>query len=138
MRSKPGRWVWGMVAFWGVIGAVLTVVAVSQPPSAPEEPAVPVTEAGLRTVVISTSAPAQPSSVEGPVEVALLRGEVGETPTVATVLTDENCAPDEHGYSHCLNRLQMPGGERIAVRHTHRMDEVPCLYPGERVNVEAA
>lgn len=137
MPGKLGRWVWGMVVFWGLVGAVLAVVAMGQ--HAPTESPPPLAaEPGLRTVLVSGTEPAEASSPNGPVQVVLLAGDVEAMPAVATVLTDENCQPDPHGYSHCLNRLEMPGGERIAVRHTHRMDEVPCLYPGERVNLRLA
>ncbi|HEX6208020.1 MAG TPA: hypothetical protein VF058_06620 [Actinomycetota bacterium] len=129
---RTGRVLLGLVAFWGAIGVVLAVVALSQPPS---EESPPAATPALRTVVVSDAAPSQPSSPDGPVEVALLRGDAPSEPGVATVLSDENCEPDANGYSHCLNELEMEGGERIAVRHTHRMGEVPCLAPGERVNV---
>lgn len=139
---KLGRWIWGMVALWGVVGVALAVVAMQQRPTArapdqaaPHEQAAAV--AGLRTVVVSGQEPAPASTPDGPVQVVLLRGAV-EAPTMATVLSDENCEPDVHGYSHCLNELELPDGERIAVRHTHRMSEVPCLSPGERVNLTVA
>ena len=120
---RMGRLLWGLVAFWGAIGAVLAVVALSQPPAEESPPAA--TRPALRTVVVSETAPSQPSTPDGPVEVALLRGDAPSEPGVATVLSDENCEPDANGYSHCLNELEMEGGERIAVRHTHRMAEVP-------------
>lgn len=137
MQGKMRRWVWGMIAFWGVVGAILAVVALNERPSA-ESPEPIVAEAGLRTVVVSGVEPAQASRPDGPIHVVLLRGDVNAAPAVATVLSDENCQPDEQGYSHCLNELEMPGGERIAVRHTHRMAEVACLSPGERVNLQVA
>ncbi|MGZ4137590.1 MAG: hypothetical protein ACXVPX_08475 [Actinomycetota bacterium] len=57
-------------------------------------------------------------------------------PMMATVLSDANCAPDADGVSHCLNRLRLDSGSELTVRHNHRMIEVPCLSPGERVLVE--
>lgn len=137
MQRKLGRWVWGMVAFWGLIGAVLAVVALNQRPTA-EGPEPPAAEVGLRTVVVSGMGPGRLSSPDGPVHVSLVAGDVDAAPVVATVLTDEDCQPDALGYSHCLNELEMPDGRRIAVRHTHRMAEVACLSPGERVNLEVA
>jgi len=138
MQGKMGRWTWGMVAFWGIVGATLAVVALNQRPAF-EEPEQLVAEAGLRTVVVvSGMEPAKPSTPDGPVHVVQLRGDAPTVPTVATVLSDENCQPDALGYSHCLNELEMPDGRRIAVRHTHRMAEVGCLYPGERVNLTLA
>lgn len=56
---------------------------------------------------------------------------------VATVETDESCQPDRYGVSHCLNRLRLPGGGAITVRHDHRMADSPCLAPGERLRVRA-
>lgn len=139
---KTGRLIWGMAALWGLLGVALVVVAMQERPTAqaPEQAAPPeqvATEAGLRTVVVSGQEPAPASTPDGPVHVVLLRGAV-EVPSVATVLSDENCEPDVHGYSHCMNELELPDGERIAVRHTHRMSEVPCLSPGERVNLTVA
>jgi hypothetical protein len=54
---------------------------------------------------------------------------------MGVVLTDEQCQPDAAGVSHCLNTIRLTSGQTIAVRHPHRMSEVPCLAPGERVTV---
>lgn len=51
----------------------------------------------------------------------------------ARVLTDTRCAPDAMGVSHCLNRMQLADGTSITVVHDHRMMDMPCLSPGERV-----
>ncbi len=58
--------------------------------------------------------------------------------TVATVLTDEDCAPDAQGISHCLNELRLPDGTVLTVRHPHDMSKVPCLTPGEQVELRPA
>ena len=63
------------------------------------------------------------------------QGKVPERRTVAVVTSDQNCQPDAQGVSHCTNRLRLPGGRRLVVRHNHRMAEVPCLVPGERVEL---
>lgn len=138
MSARPRRWIWMLGLAWIVIGAALGMVALSQrgPSSEPAERAAP--EAVLRTLIVSDALPVAASTPNGPLHALLLSGEVGATPAVATVLSDENCQPDAQGYSHCLNRLEMPGGEMVEVSHTHRMSEVPCLFPGERVRVRSA
>jgi hypothetical protein len=56
---------------------------------------------------------------------------------IATVRTDEDCAPDEAGISHCLNKLELADGSHIVVRHSHDMNRIPCLSPGEQVNIRS-
>ncbi len=56
----------------------------------------------------------------------------------AEVLTDEECAPDSAGISHCRNVLRLEDGRTIVVRHPHDMRLVPCLTPGEGVVVRPA
>jgi hypothetical protein len=65
---------------------------------------------------------------------SLERGRLPPGATRATVLTDANCQPDQDGVSHCLNELDF-GTVRAVVRHHHKMSEVPCLTPGEQVNI---
>jgi hypothetical protein len=64
----------------------------------------------------------------------LLNGEVPAGARQATVLSDSNCEPDENGISHCLNHLQI-GDRQVLVQHHHDMRVVPCLSPGETVNI---
>ena len=136
MKSRSGAWIWRIALVWGVIGGVLAVMALSQrAPSGPSGQTAP--EAGLRMLIVSDAQPAPASTPDGPLHAMLLHGEVGGTPTVATVLTDKNCEPDARGYSHCLNDLEMPGGAIVSVQHIHRMSEVSCLTPGERVNIRS-
>lgn len=72
---------------------------------------------------------------EGPVLTAeLVSGSLPADARQATVLSDENCVPDVSGISHCLNELQI-GAQQITVRHNHNMHIVPCLTPGESVNI---
>jgi len=42
--------------------------------------------------------------------------------------------PDQEGVSHCLNQLEI-GSTTVMVRHHHKMSQVPCLTPGETVNI---
>jgi hypothetical protein len=66
----------------------------------------------------------------------LVAGALPERAATATVLTDEDCAPDHRGVSHCRNKLRLPDGRTITVRHPHRMMDVPCMTPGEKVRVD--
>ncbi len=56
----------------------------------------------------------------------------------ATVVSDDNCAPDEAGISHCSEVLRLDNGIRLSVRQPHDMMRIPCLEPGERVHLQAA
>lgn len=103
---------------------------------APQAPAVDPHGTALptqREVALSLEMPA-PSSMDG-LHAMLVGGTMPGVPTQATVLTDEDCAPDAVGISHCLNRLRLPDGTEIEVRHPHDMRVVACLAPGERVRL---
>lgn len=92
--------------------------------------------AGIRTLVVRRGkrepSPSQPGGV---LHALLLEGKAPAGEVVATVTSDEDCAPDSKGISHCLNRLRLDGGRRLMVRHPHAMQEVPCMTPGERIRV---
>jgi hypothetical protein len=92
--------------------------------------------AALRTVVIAGPGERLPfMSDAGSILMASLeQGKLSAGATRATVLTDANCQPDQDGISHCLNELNF-GSARVVVRHHHKMNEVPCLTPGEEVNI---
>lgn len=96
------------------------------------------TSAQERVVLVSPQGPVSPSTPGGVLRVWLLRGEIPATAVAARVLSDEECEPDAAGISRCLNRLLMPSGDTLVVRHPHNMENVPCLAPGERVQVVAA
>jgi hypothetical protein len=90
----------------------------------------------LRTVVVAGADETLPQ-VRSEQRFMMSELRVGAIPTgmvQATVLTDNNCEPDAQGVSHCLNELQMGDG-RFTVQHHHNMMEVPCMSPGEQVNV---
>lgn len=74
------------------------------------------------------------SGETGPLMTTLVRGQYPDGASQATVRTDENCAADADGVSHCLNELDL-GGTAIVVQHHHKMSLTPCLTPGETVNV---
>lgn len=86
-----------------------------------------------RTVQLSTVMPS-PSGYDG-LHAKLIGGTMPAGAMQARVLTDEQCQPDEHGISHCLNRMRLPDGSEIQVRHPHNMSAVPCLAPGENVRL---
>ena len=92
---------------------------------------------GLRTVLVSTN-DVEASQPGRPLHARLVAGAVPTAETMATVMSDEDCAPDAMGVSHCLNRMKLEDGTEMTVQHPHRMSEVPCLAPGERVRVMAA
>ena len=89
-----------------------------------------------RQVQLSLVMPS-PSDFDG-LHAKLIGGTMPAAAMEATVLTDEQCEPDGQGISHCLNRLRLPDGSEIAVRHPHNMDGVPCLAPGENVRLVPA
>lgn len=75
---------------------------------------------------------------QDPVYVQLESGVIPDDVPVLTVLTDENCTPDEQGISHCLNRVEFPtasGTQYAALRHHHNMAEEPCLTPGQTLEI---
>jgi hypothetical protein len=73
------------------------------------------------------------------VELVRLRSGVAPArPVAGTVLTDESCAPDAAGVSHCRNHIRLASGRTISVTHDHAMAAIPCLSPGERVTVRTA
>jgi hypothetical protein len=86
-----------------------------------------------RRVQLSFTMPA-PSSFDG-LHAKLVNGTMPTAVTSATVLSDEQCQPDAMGISHCLNRMRLPSGSELAVRHPHDMSDVPCLAPGEEVQL---
>jgi hypothetical protein len=91
---------------------------------------------GGRSLVVARLGETVPgiSGETGPLMTTLVRGQYPEGATQATVRTDENCAADGEGVSHCLNELDL-GGMTIVVQHHHKMSLTPCLTPGETVNV---
>lgn len=92
----------------------------------------------MRSLAVTTTAEPAPSGHPDHMRALLLDGRLPARSTTATVLSDEDCAPDAEGVSHCRNRLRLASGKRIEVRHPHRMHEVPCMTPGERVRVHRA
>lgn len=93
---------------------------------------------GMRTLSVSSDQMPTPSQPGEALHARRISGEIPTSEIVGTVVSDENCEPDENGVSHCLNRIELPGKRMLVVRHPHDMTVVPCLYPGERIIVRAA
>lgn len=88
---------------------------------------------GKRTVEVFVSEPVPSPSDSDGVHTGLEQGNLPAGPVQATVLTDEDCAPDREGVSHCRNEMMLAGGATVVLRHHHDMMDVPCLEPGEDV-----
>ena len=90
--------------------------------------------ATVRTLLVSESqAPvSQPGLV---LHGRLVGGHMPMAATMGEVMSDEDCAPDAMGISHCRNAVRLADGRTIMVRHPHDMGRVPCLTPGERIRV---
>ncbi len=91
-----------------------------------------------RTVVVFNHEPAAPSPSPLNLHAGLEEGKLPEGTVEATVLTDEDCAPDPQGISHCRNEVQLASGQTLVLRHPHEMQKVPCLAPGEKVLLRRA
>ena len=92
----------------------------------------------MRTLVVVRGREPGPSRPGSVLHGRLVGGHEPAGETIASVVADQDCAPDPHGVSHCLNVLRLDDGTTFSVRHPHRMAEVPCLTPGERVRVVPA
>ena len=93
--------------------------------------------AAVRTLLVSaTSAPvSQPGRM---LHGRLVGGQMPMAATMGEVMSDEDCAPDDMGISHCRNAVRLADGRTIVVRHPHDMGRVPCLTPGEHIRVQPA
>jgi hypothetical protein len=91
-----------------------------------------------RTLAVYTDAEPAPSAHPERMRALLTQGKLPGGVVEATVLTDEDCAADAEGVSHCRNQLQLPNGKKLTVRHPHRMHDVPCMTLGETVRLARA
>ena len=94
--------------------------------------------AAMRTLVVHRAAMPGASVAGMPMHAKLTSGAAPSRPMVGTVMSDSDCGPDATGLSHCRNVIRMPGGHKMVVRHPHRMSDVPCMTPGEKVRVTRA
>ncbi len=137
-RHRPSRlaltWTLGtLVASFLIVGLVLlSRPQTRETPSAAASGA----PAGLRVVQLTT-VPDAVSNDKQTIAV-LLSGAMPHGTVKATVMTDENCAADAQGYSHCRNDLRLADGSVLHLRHNHQMGMVACLAPGEQVIVKEA
>ena len=92
-------------------------------------------EAAMRTVRVSVTPSDAVSDSPHSLRAWRVRGSMPASPTMATVRTDEDCAPDERGISRCLNELRLDDGRTLVLRHPHSMARIPCMSPGERIRV---
>ena len=90
--------------------------------------------ASVRTVAVSLDMP-MPSAHARRLSAKLIEGRLPDAPTMAEVMTDTDCSPDAQMISHCRNEMRLSNGETIVVRHPHDMRDVPCLAPGEYVQL---
>jgi hypothetical protein len=134
-RGRPAlTWMLGaLVAGFVIVGLVL--LARPQTHEAPSAGASGA-PAGLRVAQLTTASDAVSSDKQ--TIAVLLSGAMPHGTVQATVTTDENCAADAQGYSHCRNDLRLADGSVLHLRHNHRMDMVSCLAPGEKVMVKRA
>lgn len=86
----------------------------------------------VRTVTVFATMPA-PSAHERRLSARLEEGTMPPEATMAEVLTDTDCAPDQQMVSRCRNELRLADGRTVVLRHPHVMSSVPCLAPGEQV-----
>ena len=122
----------GLLVLGGSTFALGRATQTNEPAVDPHGVALP----AQRQVQLSSVMPS-PSDFDG-LHAKLISGTMPTDAMKATVLTDEQCEPDSQGISHCLNRLRLPDGSEIQVRHPHDMDVVPCLAPGENVQLVPA
>jgi hypothetical protein len=92
----------------------------------------------VRTLAVYTKREPAPSAHPKRMRALLTAGKLPGGVVDATVLTDENCEPDAKGVSHCSNKLKLPSGGTLTVKHPHRMHDVPCMTPEETVRVGRA
>lgn len=132
--------------YFGLVGLAIAVIAMlvtlDSPGAGKDEPeaaAVPHFQTAVeRRIQIVDDA--RVSRNQDPMYVQLVSGTIPSDVSRLTVLTDENCAPDADGVSHCINRVSFAGangtGEAV-LRHHHDMSEESCLAPGEVVVIAA-
>lgn len=128
----------GILAIAAVVLAAVFSLAGGDP--AAERAAVSTAVPQYRTADVRIQITDDPvvSRNQDPVYVQLESGVIPDDVTMLTVLTDEDCTPDEQGVSHCLNRVEYAtasGTQGAALRHNHKMSEEPCLTPGQTLEI---
>ena len=126
---------YGTIGLAMILFVVILIAGGRQDSHADPGTAVPHFQTALERRVMFTDT-AQVSRNQDPVYVQLVSGAIPPDATRLTVLTDENCAPDREGVSHCINRVAFQttqGSGEAVLQHHHRMSEESCLAPGESV-----
>lgn len=136
MLHTKTRMIWALVAAIAIVALAGCGGGDSSSSSAPAG-AEASEEAVTKTVLVFAKEPS-PSTSPTSLHAGLEKGKLPAGEVEATVLTDEDCAPDQHGISHCRNVVSLPSGRTVVLRHPHEMHEVPCLEPGETVLLRRA
>jgi hypothetical protein len=87
-----------------------------------------------RAVNVSATMPA-PSRSARDLSAMLEEGVMPAHETAGVVMSDTECTPDASMISHCRNEIRLQDGSTIVLRHPHDMRYIPCLAPGERVDL---
>ena len=131
------RFTFPILGTLALLSLALAVVFSFQVSGVEREPT-PVPHFNLADVRIEITDGPVVSRNQDPVYVELESGVIPDDVSLLTVLTDEDCTPDEQGVSHCLNRVEYmtaSGMQNAALRHHHKMAEEPCLTPGQTLEV---
>ena len=122
------------VALLGASAVVLLAALLS---GGSKDTVAPLSEGGAAVRSVRVSAKPNDSVSESPHSLRAwrVRGSLPTGPTMATVRTDEDCAPDELGISRCVNKLRLADGSALVLRHPHDMARVPCMSPGEQIRI---
>jgi hypothetical protein len=118
------------------IGMVVGLIAFGARNATPDARTALGRDPAVRLVVVSSEAggAVTPGETEGILSARYVSGALPGALTRATVLTDTNCQADGSGLSHCTNDLRA-GNAQITIQHDHDMRQVPCLSPGEEVEL---
>ena len=125
-------------AYAATVLAVALVVAGCGGGSSSSPAGAQTTDRGPAKTVLVFDREPSPSHSPTHLRAGLLKGRLPDGPVQATVLTDEDCAPDRQGISHCRNAMRLVNGRIVVLRHPHEMHLVPCLEPGETVLLRRA
>lgn len=129
-----------LLAATAIVVAAVGAFAMARGEDAADSSSLPVSEhpvavpAAARTVSVSRTMP-MPSAHERRLSAMLEDGAMPNRPMMAEVMTDTDCAPDAQTISRCRNVMRLADGRQIVLRHPHDMTRIPCLAPGERVQL---
>lgn len=130
------RTIWALAAAIALVALAGCGGGGSSPTSTQEASGV-AAETETKTILVFAHEPS-PSTSPTHLRAGLEKGRFRGGRAEATVLTDEDCMPDQQGISHCRNVVRLADGRILVLRHPHDMDKVPCLEPGETVLLRRA